>query len=428
MNKTKPAKLNFKKTFLVGLGFFTVAMVWALYNVAVPTYLNDIFQGFKANKFLVGLVMTIDNIFAMAFNPMFGALSDKTRTKFGRRMPYLMVGIPFAAVFFFMIPFVKDSLWPLMSVVIAMNVFMCVYRTPTVALMPDLTPPKLRSQANGVINLMGGLGTAIIMGVGALLFAKSEVLPFAFGAAAMIITIIVMFFKVKEPDEVYKKEEKPDEEKIVLSKPMKKSLILILSAIFFWFVGYNGIETYLAIFCEEALGLGKGMASSFFLVVSASFLVFAIPSGYIGAKIGRKISIIIGICCMALMTILMLFIRIHTIIYFLMALSGIGWAMININSLPMVLDMAGKKTGTYTGYYYFFSMAAAVFGPILLGSLMDLLTASSEKLLLLPIEIMFPISFIAFIAAGILMVFVKKGHGDSAKMPDNILETLDIDD
>ncbi len=111
-----------------------------------------------------------------------------------------------------------------------------------------------------------------------------------------------------------------------------------------------------------------------------------------------------------------------------MALSGIGWAMININSLPMVLDMAGKKTGTYTGYYYFFSMAAAVFGPILLGSLMDLLTASSEKLLLLPIEIMFPISFIAFIAAGILMVFVKKGHGDSAKMPDNILETLDIDD
>ena len=132
--------------------------------------------------------MTVDNIFAMAFNPLFGRLSDKTHTRFGRRMPYLLIGIPLAAVFFFLIPFSKDTLWLLMAVVIAMNAFMCVYRAPTVALMPDLTPPHLRSQANGIINLMGGLGTALIMGVGALLFAKSEVLPFALGSIVMIAT------------------------------------------------------------------------------------------------------------------------------------------------------------------------------------------------------------------------------------------------
>ena len=141
MTAQKSAGLSIKKTVLVGLGFFTVAIVWALYNVAVPTYLNDIFANSKINKLLVGAIMTIDNIFAMIFNPTFGALSDRTRTRFGRRMPYLLVGIPMAAVFFFLIPFAKDTLWMLMTVVIVMNVFMCVYRAPTVALMPDLTPP-----------------------------------------------------------------------------------------------------------------------------------------------------------------------------------------------------------------------------------------------------------------------------------------------
>jgi Na+/melibiose symporter-like transporter len=427
MNNKKIAKLDIKKTVLVGLGFFTVAIVWSLYNVAVPTYLNDIFKGLKTNKFLIGCIMTIDNIFAMAFNPMFGKFSDNTQTRFGRRMPYLMVGIPVAAMLFFLIPFVKDSLWMLMTVVIAMNFFMCVYRTPTVALMPDLTPPQLRSQANGIINLMGGLGTALAMGVGAVLFAKSEVLPFALGATIMIATIITMFFTVKEPKEVYAKEEKKDDPHVVLSKSMKRSLVLILCAIFFWFVGYNGVETYLSIFCQEALGLDKNVASSFFLTVSGTFLLFAIPAGYIGAKIGRKKSILIGISCMATMAILLLFVRNNFIIYLLMALAGLGWAMININSLPMVLDMAGKKTGTYTGYYYFFSMSAAVFGPILLGGVMDLITANNP-FTILPVEIMFPIAFLSFLLAGVCMLFVKKGHGDKAHMPENVMETLDIDD
>jgi MFS family permease len=275
---------------------------------------------------------------------------------------------------------------------------------------------------------MGGLGTAIIMGVGAMLFAKSEILPFALGAGIMIITVITMFFTVKEPAEGYEKEEKKDDETYVLPKDMKRSLILILAAIFFWFVGYNGIETYLSIFCQEALGLGKGVASSFFLVVSATFLLFAVPAGFIGAKIGRKTSILIGIACMALMTLSLLFIRSQIVIYGLMAIAGLGWAMININSLPMVLDMAGKKVGTYTGYYYFFSMAAAVFGPILLGSLMDLLNASSGKLSILPIEIMFPIAFAAFLLAGVCMLLVKKGHGDGAGAAKTGIEVLDIDD
>jgi MFS family permease len=123
---------------------------------------------------------------------------------------------------------------------------------------------------------------------------------------------------------------------------------------------------------------------------------------------------------MAGMSILLLFVRNYIIIYMLMALAGLGWSMININSLPMVLDMAGKKTGTYTGYYYFFSMAAAVFGPILLGGVMSLFE--------LPVEVMFPIAFLSFLLAGICMLLVKKGHGDSAQMPENIMETLDIDD
>ena len=277
-------------------------------------------------------------------------------------MPYLMIGIPIAAVSFFLIPFVRETLWMLMAVVILMNLFMCMYRAPTVALMPDLTLPKFRSQANGIINLMGGIGTATAMLLGTILFAKGEALPFGVGAALMIATIIVMYLFVKEPKEAYKDKVEDNVEDIpekVLTKAEKRSIILILTAIFCWFVGYNGIETYLSIYCLNVLGLGKDVASSFFLTVSATFLLCAIPSGYLANKIGRRTTILIGLAGMVIMSLSLLYVRSTTVIYVLMAIAGVGWAMININSYPMVVQMAGGKVGRYTGYYYFFSMAAA---------------------------------------------------------------------
>lgn len=423
-------KLNFKKTLLIGLGFFTVAVVWSLYNVAVPTYLDNIFSGLKVNKFLVGIIMAIDNVFAMAFNPLFGNMSDKTRTRFGRRMPYLMIGIPIAAVFFFLIPFVRESLWMLMAVVILMNLFMCMYRAPTVALMPDLTPPKFRSQANGIINLMGGIGTATAMLLGTILFAKGEALPFGVGAILMIATIIVMYIFVKEPKEAYKDKVDvvEDVQEKVLTKAEKRSIILILTAIFFWFVGYNGIETYLSIYCQNVLGLGKDVASSFFLTVSGTFLLCAIPSGYLANKIGRKTTILIGLVGMVIMSLSLLFISSIAVVYVMMAIAGVGWAMININSYPMVVQMAGGKVGRYTGYYYFFSMAAAVFSPIVLGGLMDIITVQNINLPIMPEEIIFPIAFLSFIVAIVCISMVSKGHGEADSQPQGILEMMDNED
>jgi Na+/melibiose symporter-like transporter len=247
-------KLNYKQTLIIGLGFFTVSIVWAIYNIAMPIYLDELGMSGVA----VGSVMTIDNFFALIFLPIFGALSDKTNTRYGRRMPYLLVGIPLSALAFILIPVAKGTLVTIMATVIAMNFFMSIYRSPTVALMPDFTPRPLRSKANGIINFMGGLGGVIAFLIGGFLFKANEYLPFAVGSAIMIITIIVMYLLIHEPKEI--EDDKPAaQENAVTStaKGEKLSLIFLLLAIFFWFTGYNAVETFFSTYGLKYLALIK---------------------------------------------------------------------------------------------------------------------------------------------------------------------------
>lgn len=215
-------KLNYKKTFLIGLGFFTISIVWSIYNVAVPIYLDEL--GLKG--LTVGAIMTIDNIFALIFLPLFGVLSDKTNTRYGKRMPYLLIGIPLSAIAFFLIPFSKASLLSLMLTVISLNFFMSIYRAPTVALMPDFTPPPLRSKANGIINFMGGLGASFAYLLGGVLFKVNEYYPFSVGSGILIITIILMYTFIQEPKEVVGENleelQKTSEEKLPQRKKRKQ--------------------------------------------------------------------------------------------------------------------------------------------------------------------------------------------------------------
>lgn len=417
-------KLNYKRTVFIGLGFFTVALVWSIYNVAVPLYLDDL----KLSKFWVGAIMAIDNVFAMAFNPLFGNLSDKTRTRFGRRMPYLLIGIPLATVFFVMIPFMRFNLWTLMPTVIIMNVCMCLYRAPTVALMPDLTPPPLRSQANGVINLMGGIGTAVAMLAGAALFKVGESVPFAVVGGVMILTIVIMFIFVKEPKDAYKAEDKPkDEVHGKLEPAERRSLILILVAIFCWFVGYNGIETFLSIYGRAVLGVEKGVTSTLLLIFSGIFLLTAIPSGFIAKRIGRRVTIMIGLSVMLLLCVSMIFVKNIMFIYPLMALGGIGWACVNINSYPMVVQLAKKRVGTFTGYYYFFSMAAASVAPMAIGKLMDSVPKIKALVNVIPEQVIFPVAMVFFALAMLSMAFVKHGeaHQEEHGEDNSLLASLE---
>jgi Na+/melibiose symporter-like transporter len=368
----------------------------------MPIYLDDL----GLSGLAVGTVMTIDNIFAVIFLPIFGALSDRTNTRYGRRMPYLLVGIPLSALAFILIPVFRISLLPLMITVISMNFFMSIYRAPTVALMPDFTPRPLRSKANGVINFMGGVGAVIAFLIGGFLFRLNEYLPFAVCSGIMILTIIAMYLKIREPKELA--DEKPDEPdgedpEAKKEKGMIVSLVFLLLAIFFWFLAYNAVETFFSTFGEKVLGIDKSVSSFMLSVFSAMLVIFSIPSGFIASRIGRKRTILVGITMLFLVFVTMNFaINMNPIvIYVLLAIGGISWALININSYPMVVEMTSNKgIGKYTGYYYFFSMTSAILSPILYGFIKDLLGDS----------VLFIYSSIAMVLAFFFMMLVKHGE------------------
>ena len=330
-------KLDFKRTFIIGLAFLTVSIVWSVYNAFVPVFLDRLI----GSTTLVAFIMTIDNIFGVIFQPLFGRLSDKTNTRFGRRMPFIMIGVPVAALFFSLIP-LHTGVITLMLIVIVMNFSMSVYRAPAVALMPDATPPKLRSKANGIINFMGGLGAVFAFLLGGKLFNQNEFYPFIVGAVVTIIALIVLLIFYKEPKKpFYAEEAEDDDEAGILVSILKgketvfnrnPSLMFMLLAIFFWFCGYNGIETFFTLYCQDTLGIKPGDATQMLALLAGSFLLSAIPAGYIGSYLGRKRTMLIGIISIVLCFLVIIAFPSITLIKIIFIISGVACALININS------------------------------------------------------------------------------------------------
>lgn len=408
-------KLNFKHTFLIGFGFFASSLAWSMYNTYVPILLEK----YLTSTLLIGVVMTIDNIFGVVFQPIFGALSDNTHTKYGRRMPYILAGIPICAVTFALIPFTW-SLATLMGVVIIFNFVMSTWRAPVVALMPDLTPAPLRSQANGIINFMGGAGSLFSFFMGGVLFKIGGMpLPFITSAAVMLIALIILKLFVNENKyrvsiNADEEEEKGNNDASIKSSK-KASLILILFAILFWFCGYNAVETFFSLYVTNTLTdasgnyLTAGDASLLLGMFSITFLFFSIPAGIIGSKIGRKKTILIGLTGVMILFPAMLFTNNVWILRILLLIGGAFWACVNINSLPMVVEMASwKDIGKYTGYYYFFSFSAAIISPILFGWIRDFVKQYNS---------LFIYAAVAFALAILCMSFVKHGESKTTAEP-----------
>ena len=308
-------KVEWKKLFIIGLAFFTVSIAWSVYNSFVPVFLERLIN----SSTIIGVIMTFDNIFGVVFQPYFGRKSDMKKSKYGRRIPYMMLGVPMAALFLAAIPWYRlgpsdiFKLIFLISAVVGMNFFMSYYRAPSIALMPDATPQKLRSKANGVINFMGGVGTVVAYLVGGRLFDIEEFTPFMFAAFLMVAALLVLLFFYKEPEVPCSSEEDltKDEEigekgaGLLFSKngraPLfltNKSLIFMLLAIFFWFCGYNGVETFFTLYCAKTFGMAEGAASMLLTYMALTFLIFAIPAGFVGNKYGRKKTILAGIIVM----------------------------------------------------------------------------------------------------------------------------------
>jgi Na+/melibiose symporter-like transporter len=423
------ARLNYGKTFLLGFGFFGVSVIWGVYNAFVPIFLAD---KFDLSPVFIGFFMTLDNIAALFIQPPVGAWSDRLRSKWGRRIPFILIGAPITAFAFGLIP--TAAILPLFVACTSTTLLSAaLWRTPVVALMPDITPSHYRSQANGVINFMGGIGTIIALQTGGVLYKISPNFPFWLGSVLVIIAALIVFFFIEEPKEYETAEAQPGmwaSLKEVVSDPDKSGL-RILSAIFFWFLGYSAVETFFTLYAKNHLGIPEGDGATLLSVFPLFFVLFAIPSGMIAARIGRRVTITIGLITVTV-TLFLLFVtpasalltgiaplplvgiplveggaRMLTLAGVMLILGGIGWSFVNINSLPMIVDLtSAARVGTFTGLYYLFSTFSAIVGPNVNGLAVQL-TGGNYNIVML-------IAPFFMIVAMILMLGVKSGEAQAA--------------
>lgn len=426
-------KLNYKRTILVGLAFLSISAFWQMYNGIIPLILTNTFN---LNETISGVIMALDNVLALFLLPFFGALSDKSNTRIGKRMPYILLGTGLAIIFMNILPFIDNSYYKspstfkLISFIVVLAlllVAMGIYRSPAVALMPDVTPKSLRSKANAVISLMGAVGGIIYLGLASILYPHSKTanvdhvnyqMIFMIVSALMFIAIAILFIFIKEPklvEENVKLESKHPEWDLAkddgsgnekLPKEVKRSLAFLLASIALWFMGYNSVTTWFTTYISKVMNEGLGQASTCLLVTTAAAIISYIPIGNIASKIGRKKTIMGGIVLLSSMFIIgyiltSIFSTINFVMYICFAIVGIAWAAINVNSLPMVVEMCkGSDVGKFTGYYYTASMLAQIITPILSGTLMRVISY----------KILFIYSAIFVIASFITMAQVK--HGD----------------
>jgi maltose/moltooligosaccharide transporter len=415
-------KLNYGKTFLLGFGFFGVSVIWGIYNAFVPLFLAN---RFDLAPVWIGFFMTLDNIAALLIQPPVGAWSDRLRTPIGRRMPFILIGAPVGAIAFGLIPLAM-ALPLFVACTSTLLLSMAFWRTPVVALMPDITPSKYRSQANGIINFMGGVGAIVSFLGGAALYEMNVNYPFWLGSALVIIASLLVFIFIKEP-KVYRDESAPVKPGLfeslqVILRDKERSALRILLAIFFWFVSYNAIEAFFTLYAVNHLGTSEADGARLLGQLSLIFVIFALPAGYIGARIGRRLTIMTGIVLMAAAMLAMYIVPAATltisltrlpvlgnipVVGLVLMVAGAAWALININSLPMVVDMTeDARIGTYTGLYYMFSTLAAIAGPNINGIIVQLTGRNYQMVM--------AIGPVFMVLAFIMMLGVRRGEAKAA--------------
>lgn len=375
---------SYKKIFVIGGGFFALTLIWTFYNAYMPLILGDYIQ----SRAIRGAIMGLDNLLAVILIPIIGAWSDKVDTRLGNRLPFLLVGMPTAAIFFMLIPYGAEiTLWVLVAIDVVFLFAMTIYRAPVISLMPDHTPPEKRSTANGIINFMGGVGAIIALFGLSNLYGVDRAYPFLVAGLLLILTFILLYFTV-DRNPPYAGKESEELEEVQATKSLLAGFaqlkdekfrghLYILTAIFIYFIGYTGIEAQFTVYAVEHLGMDESAAGLTLGFFSLSFVLFAIPAGLFGSKRGKAPVMLIGLIILPIIFIIIpLLPYIHQsslLLQIVLFLGGIAWAFINVQAYPLVSDLGGKsKIGYFTGLYYLFSMAAAIVAPSFLGLLMDI--------------------------------------------------------
>ena len=469
-------KLNYKRTLLVGMAFFLISAFWQAYDAIIPLILTN---HFGLPQTASGAVMSIDNVLAVFMLPIFGAISDKVNTKLGKRTPFILVGTVVAVVAFVGLTLIDNYQLALLTAegititpevgavltddmkaaviektfeltlanplplvgfiatLLVVLIAMATFRSPAVALMPAVTIKPLRSKANAIINLTGTAGGILVLALG-IVFATSKKLYMSYTGyviavvAIMLTGLVIFLLCVKEKKWASEMEEESNRRgidavasegetvtKSKLSRPELCSLLLILASVALWYIGYNSITSKYSVYATNILGFDYNLT---LIIAQAAAIVSYIPVGIISSKVGRRKTILFGVAILAAAFFAGHFITPDipsAIMYPIFIFAGIGWASINVNSFPMVVELArGGDVGKYTGYYYTASMAAQIVAPILSGLLYDLIGMRHVFFLFGSVFVVF--SFIT-------MFFVR--HGDSKPIEKkSVLESLDAGD
>lgn len=430
-------KLNYKRTFFVGLAFMSICAFWEMYDNVIPKMLE---RSFGMKETATGVVMALDNILALFLLPLIGAFSDRVNTRYGRRIPFIVAGTGLASVFIITMP-IAEQIGNLYLFLVALGVVlvaMGLYRSPAVALMPDITPKPMRSKANAIINLMGTLGGAYTLVVIKTLYTEKEgssnMPVFLAVVAIMVGAVVLLVITIKErklsfhyrPEGKEQKEASSETESSgkkehtepKMPREVRRSFIFIMSSIFLWFFAYNAVKSAFSRYATHVWGLEEGAFADPLMIALIAALISYIPIGIISTKLGRKKVILGGIILMSVSYFIGF--QITSYSYFvnvIFAFTGIGWAAINVNSYPMVVEMCkGADTGRYTGYYYTFSMASQAITPIVSGYLLEHVSYRT----------LFPYAVIFSLASLGTMLFVK--HGDSRPEKKAVLENFDTED
>lgn len=460
-------KLNYRRTLLVGFAFFLICAFWQAYDNIIPKILTD---KFGLPQVWSGFVMALDNLLAIFLLPLFGSISDRCKSRLGRRTPFILIGTLVAAIAFVGLS-IADNMqllaisegveqigieniaerqalaWQMtlenpatliffMALLLVVLLSMSVFRSPAVALMPDVTPKPMRSKANAVINLMGSVGGILVLVLG-IVFGTgkpenaimSYTAFFSVIAAVMLAALIIFMLTVREPEWAKEAdkinsaldsgtaEPAPSENKTGLSKGEFRSLIFILASVVLWYMGYNAVTSKYSVYAGEVLGLDYNLT---LIVAQAAAILTYIPVGIISQKFGRRKTILAGVIMLGCAFGFASFMREGSNIWVmngLFALAGIGWATINVNSYPMVVELAKSgDVGKYTGFYYTASMAAQIITPIFSGAFLTYIGMTT----------LFPYATIFVAGAFVTMLLVR--HGDSKPTPKKeLLEHLDVD-
>ncbi len=480
-------KFSRKRTILTGFGFMASSIAWAIYDPYITKLLNMLLNasetitawsaklneafpvlakfaesqgqdvstaggGITLVPFFIGIIMTFDNIFGVIFQPTFGKLSDRCHSRLGKRRPFIVFGAPVSAALFAIIPWVAlNGSLPLTMFFIILFVFtMSLWRAPVVALMPALTPPSMRSEGNAIINLMGGIGSAIGMFAGTIVGViytavkgveigidnEQVIFPYVFltGSIVMVIGMLVVLFFVKEPsskieiqgeknramdeaakakaEKEAKKAEKAARKAQKLSKGERTSLIFMLCGLFFLFCGTNAITTFFALFAAEVLGKTTSEATIMTTLFAVCSAIAAIPAGYMGKKLGRKKTILIGLAAFMAVFLAYVLVQNMALIWVALVIGGFANMLITVNTLPLVLEIGGNdKVGTFTGYYYTATFSAQIASPIVYG-IVRMLSGSYMSL--------FVYSPVMFILSMLCILVVK--HGEA--IPEDVVKAV----